>query len=110
MSDELKTKLEQRINRRSFLKGSALAAAAVAGVAMLPKGAFAQDPPQQDDKKDEKKDDSKDAKKDEPVDETKITRKDDQGRDYRICPQCGYNMYKQDRTWTCENCGYSYTE
>ena len=110
MSEELMMKLEQRINRRTFLKGSALAVAAVAAVAMLPKGAFAQDPPQQDDKKDEKKDDSKDAKKDEPVDETKITRKDDQGRDYRICPQCGYNMYKQDRTWTCENCGYSYTE
>jgi len=111
MSEELTAKLEQRINRRGFLKGSAFAAAAVAGAALLPKNAFAQDPPQQEEKKDEKKDEpAKDAKKDEPVDETRITKKDENGRDYRICPQCGYNMYKQDRTWTCENCGYSYTE
>ena len=27
-----------------------------------------------------------------------------------VCPQCGNNMYLQERTWTCENCGYSYTE
>ena len=26
------------------------------------------------------------------------------------CPQCGSNMYRQGRTWTCENCGYSYIE
>ena len=32
------------------------------------------------------------------------------GRPYRVCPQCGSNMYKQGRTWTCENCGYSYDE
>jgi rubredoxin len=32
------------------------------------------------------------------------------GRPYRVCPQCGANMYKQNRTWTCENCGYSYEE
>jgi len=23
---------------------------------------------------------------------------------------CGGNMYKQDNTWTCEQCGYSYEE
>jgi len=114
MSEELKNKLEQRLNRRSFLKGSAFAAAAITGAALLPTGAFAQDPPQE--KKDEKKDETKDetakqdAKKDEPVDEFKVTKKDENGKDYRVCPQCGYNMYKQDRTWTCENCGYSYTE
>ena len=44
------------------------------------------------------------------VDEFKITKKDQNGREFRVCPQCGYNMYRQDRTWTCENCGYSYTE
>lgn len=32
------------------------------------------------------------------------------GRKFRTCPVCGYNMYKQDRTWTCENCGFSYDE
>ncbi len=115
MSDALKKKLEERINRRSFLRGSALAAAAVAGVTAFPLSGLAQDqqpPPATDDKKDEKKEDpaKQDARKDEPVDETKITKKDENGRDYRICPQCGFNMYKQDRTWSCENCGYSHTE
>jgi ribosomal protein S27AE len=43
-------------------------------------------------------------------DPSKITHKDADGLDYRECPQCGFNMYRQDRTWTCENCGYSYTE
>ena len=42
-----------------------------------------------------------------PKTETKI---DDEGREYRVCPQCGSNMYRQGRTWTCENCGYSYVE
>ena len=28
----------------------------------------------------------------------------------RECPECGHNMYQQGRTWTCENCGYSYVE
>ena len=59
---------------------------------------------------DQKDEPAKDAKKDEPVDETRITKKDENGKEYRICPQCGYNMYKQERTWTCENCGYSYAE
>ena len=35
---------------------------------------------------------------------------DKEGREYRVCPQCGYNMYKQGRMWVCENCGYSYVE
>jgi ribosomal protein S27AE len=43
-------------------------------------------------------------------DPSKITHKDADGLEYRECPQCGFNMYRQDRTWTCENCGYSYTE
>jgi ribosomal protein S27AE len=43
-------------------------------------------------------------------DPSKITHKDADGLEYRECPQCGFNMYRQDHTWTCENCGYSYTE
>ena len=35
---------------------------------------------------------------------------DAEGHEYRVCPQCGSNMYRQGRTWTCENCGYSYIE
>ena len=35
---------------------------------------------------------------------------DRQGVEVRECPECGHNMYQQGRTWTCENCGYSYVE
>ena len=35
---------------------------------------------------------------------------DKNGREYRVCDMCGGNMYKQDNTWTCEQCGYSYEE
>ena len=35
---------------------------------------------------------------------------DADGREYRVCPQCGNNMYKQGRMWVCEVCGYSYVE
>ena len=35
---------------------------------------------------------------------------DRDGVEVRECPQCGHNMYQQGRTWTCENCGYSYIE
>jgi ribosomal protein S27AE len=106
MNDAILKKLEERtLNRRSFLRGSGLAALALAGAAALPRAAFAQDQQPSD-----KKDDKDGEKKDDLDDEYKITRKDERGRDYRVCPQCGNNMYKQERTWTCENCGYSYTE
>lgn len=115
MNEEILKKLEQKVNRRSFLRGSGLAAAALIGAAAFPRIAGAQDPAQQgSEKKDDKDQKGDQAKKDdkpaEEQDEFKITKKDERGRDYRVCPQCGYNMYKQDRTWTCENCGYSYTE
>jgi ribosomal protein S27AE len=118
MNDEIVKKLEQSITRRSFLRGSSLFAAGLIGVAAFPLTSSAQDQPRQDDKKqtpdDQKKDPGADqtGKNDDPnaKDEFKITRKDERGRDYRVCPQCGYNMYQQERTWTCENCGYSYTE
>ena len=35
---------------------------------------------------------------------------DDEGREYRICPQCGNKMYRQGRVWTCSNCGYNYVD
>jgi ribosomal protein S27AE len=104
--------LGSRIDRRSFLKGSAMFAAAI-GVSMaLP--AFAQDPqhpapaPEQNDKDDKKKQPA------DPFDEgdKKYEKKliDAEGREYRICPQCGYNMYRQKKLWVCDNCGYSYSE
>jgi rubredoxin len=84
-----------KLDRRSFLRGSAMFAAAV-GVSVLP--AFAQEQKQPKDPfgDSEKKDDKKLV--------------DAEGREYRVCPQCAYNMYKQGRMWVCENCGYSYVE
>lgn len=93
------------LNRRSFLRGSAMFAAAI-GVSVLP--AFAQEPqqkPEQEKKKEEPKDPFADGDK---KDEKKLV--DAEGREYRVCPQCAYNMYKQGRMWVCENCGYSYVE
>ena len=127
MNDELLKKLEQRLDRRSFLRGSSLAAAALIGAAAFPLSVAAQGQPAQskpadkpEDKKEEKKDDKpadpKDEKKPEPStgkteeDPFKVTKLDEKGKPYRLCPQCGYNMYQQDKTWSCENCGYSYTE
>ena len=90
------------VDRRSFLRGSAIFAAAL-GVSVAT-SAFAQDPPQQPQPKPEEE------KKDEPKDGNGETKIDADGREYRVCPQCASNMYKQGRTWTCENCGYSYVE
>jgi ribosomal protein S27AE len=117
MHDEILKRLEARLDRRSFLRGSSLATAALLGVAAAsPLIAFAQeqDPPQRDknvddhDKRDEPKDKDKDSSESE--DPTKVTKVDADGNEYRECPQCGSNMYRQGRTWTCENCGYSYIE
>lgn len=101
-----------RLDRRSFLRGSAMFAAAI-GVSVLP--ALAQQPQQPAKPEDKEKDEEK--KKEEPRDpfdtgEKKDDKKlvDAEGREYRVCPQCAYNMYKQGRMWVCENCGYSYVE
>jgi ribosomal protein S27AE len=128
VNDELPNDLEQKMNRRSFLRGSALAAAALAAFPLAASAQDQQPPTENKDKSDKSKDrkddktDQKDEKEEkaenkeentdgdaekDPFKEIKI---DAQGREYRMCPQCGYNMYKQDRTWTCENCGYSYVE
>ena len=97
--------LSTPVDRRSFLRGSAIFAAALGlGVAS---SAFAQEQ-QQPERKPEEKDEKKDEKDGKKGDsETKI---DADGREYRVCPQCASNMYRQGRTWTCENCGYSYVE
>jgi rubredoxin len=100
------------VDRRSFLRGSALFAAALGvGVAT---SAFAQEQqpkPKPENEKDEKKDEKKGEKKEDvPPGTDTETKIDADGREYRVCPQCAANMYKQGRTWTCENCGYSYVE
>jgi len=88
-----------KIDRRSFLRGSALFATAL-GLSVVPLAG------QQKPKPEEEKEKEKD-KSDKPK-EGKLIDKD--GREYRVCPQCAYNMYKQGRMWVCENCGYSYVE
>lgn len=99
------------LDRRSFLRGSAMFAAAL-GVSVLPAVAQQQPAPKPEEKdkeEDEKKKEPKDPFADgEKKDEKKLV--DAEGREYRVCPQCAYNMYKQGRMWVCENCGYSYVE
>jgi hypothetical protein len=91
---------EINLDRRNFLRGSALFAAAL-GLSVVP--ALAQE------QKKEKPADpfAKEGEKDSGGTKTYV---DKEGREYRICPQCAYNMYKQGRMWVCENCGYSYVE
>ena len=99
------------LDRRSFLRGSAMFALAI-GVSVVP--AFAQQQPPQPQPKPEEDEKKKEEPKDpfgsdgEKKDEKKLV--DAEGREYRVCPQCAYNMYKQGRMWVCENCGYSYVE
>ena len=124
MNDEILKKLEAKLDRRSFLRGSGLGMAALLGVAAAsPLVVFAQEPqarPSAGDRKkaDEKKDPQEDAPKIEEKPESKAYRVEDtdgkfhdrDGVEVRECPECGHNMYQQGRTWTCENCGYSYIE
>jgi hypothetical protein len=97
------------LDRRSFLRGSAMFAAAI-GISVLP--AFAQQapPPQQKPEDEKKKEEPKDPFADGEKKDGEKKLVDAEGREYRVCPQCAYNMYKQGRMWVCENCGYSYVE
>ena len=99
------------LDRRSFLRGSAMFAAAI-GVSVLPAFAQQQQPPQpkpeEEEKKKEEPKDPFDRRRQEGRKDKKLV--DAEGREYRVCPQCAYNMYKQGRMWVCENCGYSYVE
>ena len=101
-------------DRRSFLRGSALFAAAI-GLGVAPavaEGGTSVPPSQQKPQpkeKEEKEEKPADPSRDrETPKEGKLI--DKKGREYRVCPQCAYNMYKQGRMWVCENCGYSYVE
>jgi hypothetical protein len=96
------------LSRRSFLRGSALFAGAL-GLSVLPALAQqnAQKPKPEEKPEEEKKPEDPFAEGDKKKDGKLY---DKEGREYRICPQCGYNMYKQGKMWVCENCGYSYVE
>lgn len=91
-------------DRRSFLRGSAVFAAAL-GMSVVP--GLAQQKPAPKPEEEEKKP-ADPFGEGEKAKDGKLY--DKEGREYRVCPQCGYNMYKQGRMWICENCGYSYVE
>jgi hypothetical protein len=111
---------EKSVNRRGFLRGSALFAAAVGLSVAAP--ALAQEQGQKTPTPEEEKPkqpSGEQTKKEEPPksgggsgaakeDPNKLV--DASGREYRICERCGGNMYKEGNTWTCEQCGFSYTE
>ena len=100
----------KKSDRRSFLRGSALFATAL-GMAVVP--AFAQQKPKPEEEPKPEPEEGEDPKPADPLggDKAKDGKLfDKEGREYRICPQCGNNMYKQGRMWICENCGYSYVE
>ena len=94
-------------DRRSFLRGSALFAAAL-GLSIVPAMAQQQEKPKP---KPEGEEEEKPVDPLGPGEKSKDGKLyDKEGREYKVCPQCGYNMYKQGRMWICENCGYSYVE
>lgn len=101
----------QTLDRRSFLRGSALFAAAI-GLSVAP--ALAHQNPQNQKPKPEEKPKEEEKTPEDPFAEGEKPKNgkliDKEGREYRVCPQCAYNMYKQGRMWVCENCGYSYVE
>ena len=101
----------RQVDRRSFLRGSSLFAAAF-GLSVVP--ALAQQPQEKPKPAPEPEEEGEPKKPADPLGEPETSKDgklyDKEGREYKICPQCGYNMYKQGRMWVCENCGYGYVE
>jgi ribosomal protein S27AE len=106
--------MKDDLTRREFLRAAGLAAAGLAGAALFSRSAQAQQEEKKEEKKEEPKKDGpkeEEEKKEEPnYDDLFEKSKDDKEEETRACPQCGALMYRQGRTWTCENCGYSYVE
>ena len=109
------------LDRRGFLKGSAMFAAAVGLSVASPVFGQGQEQkpavPEEDKEKDKAKQPSGEKPKEQPPASGSGTTKEDpnklvdaNGREYRVCERCGGNMYKEGNTWTCEQCGLSYTE
>lgn len=105
------------VSRRSFLTGSSLFAAALSLAASARAQAPAKpDPPRQDPPRTDppREDRRRGPKTDEEIfaeqEKAREELLDDEGREYRICPQCGNKMYRQGRVWTCSNCGYNYVD
>jgi ribosomal protein S27AE len=102
--------MKDDVTRRDFLRAAGLAAA---GISLLHVPAWARDEKPKDSQEKEKPEEpkeDKDAKKEEPNYDELFAENENKEEETRACPQCGALMYRQGRTWTCENCGYSYVE
>jgi anaerobic selenocysteine-containing dehydrogenase len=106
MSDQKQMDQATQVDRRGFLKGSAVFAAAAGLAAAVPASAqeASQEAPKPEPAPEKKADE---AKKEEPAPK-KNALVDKNGREYRVCDMCGGNMYVADKMWTCEQCGFSY--
>jgi ribosomal protein S27AE len=99
--------MKDELTRRGFLKAAGFA---VAGATVLSRTGWTQEEekkPEEDKKEEEKPEE--DPKEEENYDDLFEDSESDE-EETRACPQCGALMYRQGRTWTCENCGYSYVE
>ena len=99
--------MKDELTRRGFLKAAGLA---VAGATLVSRSGWAQQEekkPEEDKKEEEKPEEDK--KEEENYDDL-FEENESEKEETRACPQCGALMYRQGRTWTCENCGYSYVE
>jgi anaerobic selenocysteine-containing dehydrogenase len=106
MSDQRMLDHEKQVDRRGFLKGSAIFAAGAGLAVALP--ASAQEPA-----KPEAPVTKEEPKKEEPGageqgGDKKAKLYDKQGREYRVCDMCGGNLYVTEKMWTCEQCGFAY--
>jgi hypothetical protein len=99
--------MKDDLTRREFLRAAGLAAAGLAGAALFSRSAQAQEEEKKEEPKkgdEEPKKDGEQDKKEEPnYDDLFENEKDDKEEETRACPQCGALMYRQGRTWTCEN-------
>ncbi len=96
------------LDRRGFLKGSALFAAAAGLSFAAPaaaQSAAGQEPAQPAPSEDKK---AEPPKQDAPPEAKKNALVDKDGREYRVCDMCGGNMYVEEKRWTCDQCGFSY--
>jgi ribosomal protein L37AE/L43A len=111
--------MKDDLTRRGFLKAAGLAVAGVTGASLLSRSGWAQEEEKkpEEDKKDQEEPKAEEEPKEEPNYDDLVEEKESEEptepiepteEETRACPQCGALMYRQGRTWTCENCGYSY--
>ncbi|MGH9321190.1 MAG: twin-arginine translocation signal domain-containing protein [Vicinamibacteria bacterium] len=105
--------MKEDSTRRDFLKAAGLAMAGIAGTTLVSRSAWSQEEEKKDQEKPEEKPENEpkdEDEKEEPNYDDLFENGDSEEEETRACPQCGALMYRQGRTWTCENCGYSYVE